>query len=278
MIAAFLRGDLFLVANRRRRLRSVLLVGGLSKASPSIMVSSSMGYRRTPFAPNEWYHCFSRGIDGRIIFTDSTDFRRFMELLYLVNDTQAVDRALIKTLRYEDILQLSRKEQLVAIGAYCLMDNHPHLLLQEKMEGGISKFMHKLGTAYTMYFNIKNKRIGNLLVRPFRSKHIPDDRYLRRVAQYIHLNPAKLFDSGWKSGGVEDLKKLEQKLQGYEYSSLLDYWGTVRPEATILDKEAFSLIKNNLPPLKEVIADTHAYYKEQASEFSLRKSKASPSI
>jgi putative transposase len=237
-----------------------------------------MGYRRTPFAPGEWYHCFSRGIDGRIIFQTPEDFQRFQQLLYLANDTQVVDRAVIRDMSHGQILLVPRKAPLVAIGAYCLMSNHPHLIVQEKAEGGISKFMHKLGTAYTMYFNIKNKRIGNLLVKPFRSKHIQDDQYLRRVVQYVHLNPTELFEPGWKNGAVKDMKTLGQKLRGYHNSSLIDYWGTKRPESVILDTEAFGLIKSSLPSLEEVIADTHAYYAEIAGEFSLRKSKASPSI
>ena len=80
--------------------------------------------------------------------------------------------------------------------AYCLMPNHFHLLLQDALPagGGISKFMQKVGTAYTMYFNASRERAGNLFVKPFRSKHVSDDRYFKRVAQYIHFNPIELME------------------------------------------------------------------------------------
>src|SRR5579859_6476622 len=135
-----------------------------------------MGYRRTPFVEGEWYHCYSRGIDKRTVFENPEGFNRFIELLYLANDSKLIDRAAMRSLSHEKILQLPRKANLVAIGAYCLMGNHFHLLLQEKVPNGISKFMHKVGTGYTKYFNLKNDRIGNLFVKPFRSKHIHDDR------------------------------------------------------------------------------------------------------
>ena len=155
--------------------------------------SEQMGYRRVPFAVDEWYHCFTRGIDKRTTFEDEDDAARFTELLCLANDTKPIERSNFAHTSHQAILEIPRHQTIVSIGAYYLMGNHYHLLLQEKSEGGISKFMQKVGTGYTMYFNEKNDRIGSLFVGPFRSKHIAQDAYLRRVTQYIHLNPAELF-------------------------------------------------------------------------------------
>ena len=232
-----------------------------------------MGYRRTPFAPNEWYHCFSRGIDGRTIFETEDDFQRYEELLYLANDTKPVDRAAIRTLSHEEIFGLPRKESLVSIGARCLMNNHPHLLLKEEVEGGISSFMQKIGTGYTMYFNIKRERIGNLLVGPFRSKHITDDRYLRRVVQYIHLNPAEIFEPDWKKGIVRNKEILEKKLRDYKHSSLPDYLDELRPQRAILDEEAIDFLSDDLPSLGEVLHDAGAYYAELADEYGTKNQR-----
>ncbi len=232
-----------------------------------------MGYRRTPFAPNEWYHCFSRGIEGRSVFETPRDFERFQQLLYLANDTKKFDRATIRNLSHEEIFQLPRTDSLVSVGVYCLMGTHPHLLLQEKIEGGISKFMHKVGTAYTGYFNAKHKRIGNLLVKPFRSKHISDDRYLQRVAQYIHFNPAEIFEPGWKEGVVQDAKNLEQQLRNYAYASFPDYIGKNRPEVAILDQNAMELLRGSTIFLENLIAETQAYYAELSKEFGPRSLK-----
>jgi len=229
-----------------------------------------MAIRRIPFVPGEWYHLYSRGIDKRTVFDDKKDFERFLKLLYLGNDVQDVNIELLKDVPYQEIFTLPRTP-LIAVGAYCLMNNHPHLLVQEKTEGGITKFMRKIGTAYTMYFNMKYDRIGNLMVKPFRSKHVSEDYYFRKVAQYIHLNPAEIFESRWKEGVVSNPTQLEQKLLEYPYSSLPDYFGTeTRPERTILDLEAFDLIGHSLLPLTEILNEAISYYQEVDSSFAAK--------
>lgn len=230
-----------------------------------------MAYRRTPFAPGEWYHLYSQGIDKRRIFIDKNDFQRFQALLYLANNIEPVNFELLKNVPREAIFALPRKKTLVAIGAYCLMTNHPHLIVQEREENGITAFMHKLGTAYTTYFNKKHGRIGNLMVKPFRSKHIADERYLRRVAQYVHLNPVELFEPEWKNGKVHSLETIEQNLLGYTFSSLPDYFSDDRPEQTILDDEAKALLLDDLPNLHDVLNEAALYYAEINSEFVSRQ-------
>jgi len=227
-----------------------------------------MGYRREPFAPEEWYHVYNRGIDKRDIFYDTYDFQRFKKLLYLANGTDDINFELLKDIPYADIFMLPRGNSLVAMGAFCLMNNHPHLVLQEKKEGGITAFMHKLGTAYTSYFNRRHDRIGNLMVKPFRSKHIDTDGYLHRVVQYVHLNSAEIFEPGWKEGRVTDIKALEEKLLDYKHSSLPDYFGSKeRPEKAILDVQAYDLLKDNLPELGSILTDAAAYYEETSRAF-----------
>lgn len=122
--------------------------------------------------------------------------------------------------------------------------------------------MHKIGTAYTMYFNLKHERIGSLFVKPFRSKHINKDDYFRQVGQYIHLNSVELFEPGWKYGKVRHAKQLEKKLISYPYSSCGDYYGAERLESAILDKKSFESMYDELPPLTKVLEETQAYYQE----------------
>src|SRR3989338_8093959 len=152
------------------------------------------------FAVEEWYHCYSRGIDKRTVFKDASGYKRFVELLFLANSRKTLHRSDITHTDHRALFSLDRDEPLVSIGAYALMPNHFHLLIKETREAGISSFMRKLGTAYTMYFNIKYERSGGLFTRPFRARHIADDRYFQHVVSYIHLNPAELFERGWKEG------------------------------------------------------------------------------
>ncbi|MDO8517930.1 MAG: transposase [bacterium] len=207
-------------------------------------------------------------MDKRIVFENGADFNRFTELLYLSNSTETIDRGRIQHLAHAAIFSVPRGDAFVSIGAYCLMRNHPHLLLRENIEGGISKFMHKVFTGYTMYFNIKRKRVGNLFVTPFRSKHITNDRYLQRVARYIHLNPAEVLASGWKKGGVKNLRNLERELSAYPYSSLQDYFDKSknRPEKQLLDLEAMELLGES-SPLADLLSEASAYYEELSGEF-----------
>ena len=229
-----------------------------------------MGYRRTPFAEGEWYHCYGRGIDKRTVFESQKEFERFIELLYLANDTKPIDRASMRNLSHTEILQLARENPLVSIGAYCLMGNHFHLLLQEKTPGGISKFMHKVGTGYTKYFNLKHERNGNLFTKPFKSKHVSDDRYFKRVVSYIHLNPAELVEKDWKQGHVNNLAFLKNKVLTYPYASTIDFSKSVatpRIEAAILDVETILMLKEAMPQINASIDDALAYYQELPKEF-----------
>jgi putative transposase len=205
-----------------------------------------MAYRRTVFAPDEWYHCYTRGVEKRRVFENQRDYERFLEALYLSNSTMQTPRGNFQHLSHLEVMQLPRSDSLVAIGAYCLMPNHFHLLIKETQPGGITKFMQRVGTSYTMYFNVKRKRVGSLFVTPFRSKHIADDRYFQRVAQYIHLNPYE----------VVGLKKLKE----YSYSSLPDYCGEKRNVQTILNPEAFSLLIDTMPAPEGLIDEAAEYY------------------
>ena len=206
----------------------------------------------------EWHHCYTRGIDRRKTFQDKSDYHRFVEILYLANSEDSVHRSDYFS-PHETILQKDRGKPLVAVGAYCLMPNHFHILMQEVADKGIARFMQKVGTAYAMYFNIKNDRIGSLFVGPFRSRHIDRDSYLRKAAQYIHLNPVDLYERGWKEGKVRNMPALEQKLHAYTFSSLPEYLGSRRPETNILAAEARETI-GSLPHLRGILHDASEYY------------------
>ena len=84
------------------------------------------------------------------------------------------------------------------------MPNHFHILVKEKIENGISKFMGKLTTGYSMYFNKRYDRTGSLFQGVFKSVHADSDEYLKYLFAYIHLNPIKLINPEWKENGIKD--------------------------------------------------------------------------
>ena len=78
--------------------------------------------------------------------------------------------------------------KLVSIISYCLLPNHFHLVLKQESENGISKFMQKLGTSYTVYFNNKHKRSGSLFQGKFKANMIDGEFGLPVLSVYVNLN------------------------------------------------------------------------------------------
>jgi hypothetical protein len=117
-------------------------------------------------------------------------------------------------------------DPLVNIVCFVLMKNHYHLILEEIKEGGIARFMHKLATGMTMYFNAKYEESGRLFRGPYKSKTIEKDEYLSYLSVYIQVkNPFERY-----AGGLE--KAIKEFDQAFEwalkdpYSSLSDYAGS----------------------------------------------------
>ena len=202
--------------------------------------------RILPFSTGEYYHIYNRGTEKRDIFLDKADYLRFIVLLYISNNIEAVH---ISNLREQgkflrDIINLERKETLVDIGTYCLMPNHFHLLIKEKRAGGISEFMKKISTGYSMYFNKRYERTGRLFEGTFKSVHADSDEHLKYLFAYIHLNPIKLINPVWKEEGIRNSVEAKLFLNEYSFSSYLDYTMKARnngkrPESKILNKNVF---------------------------------------
>jgi putative transposase len=216
-----------------------------------------MTKRRVPFAVGEWYHCYNHGIEDRITFENTKDYFRFLELLYLANDELPLRHEDIDTYKFEEVLSVPRGKKLVAIGAFCLMPNHFHLVLKEVSEGGITAFMRKIGTAYTLYFNSQHNRMGNLFLKPFRSRHVSDDRYFQHLINYVHCNPIALYEPKWKTNHVVDPQFLGERIAAYPYSSLGAHNGVRTPTSAILDAEVFSIVR--AIPIQKMLQEARQY-------------------
>jgi len=212
--------------------------------------------RKFNFSLDEYYHIYSRGTDRREIFLNNGDRERFLRLLYLLNTNKSIRFNNYKGLSFS---QITRGNPRTAIGAYCLIPNHFHLLLRETEEGGISAFMGKLLTAYSMYFNKKYKRTGGLFESTFRAQHVDNDNYLKYLFAYIHLNPVKLIEPEWKEKGITNQRAAEEFLKKYRYSSYEDHMGSEREESLILSKEIFPEYFETPHDFKDFITDWLTY-------------------
>jgi len=154
--------------------------------SSQVVYDTLYRMRKTVFAKQEFYHIYNRGVDKRSIFTNSNDLFRFLKSM---NDFNVQDP--IGSL-YENSFRLGSRApksgKLVNFIAYGLNQNHYHFILEPLVDNGIQKFMHKLSTGYTNYFNEKYKRSGSFFQGKYKAIHINSNEYLLHLSVYINLN------------------------------------------------------------------------------------------
>jgi len=139
------------------------------------------------------------------------------------------------------------------------MPNHFHILIREHVPGGATRFMEKLSTAYSMYFNRRHGRTGRLFEGPFKSKHIGEESYLNWLFSYIHLNPVKLIDSAWKDKGISNIERAKKFMDDYKYSSYYDYFIDRRPETSILNKNEFPEYFGDMNDFGDIVEEFKLY-------------------
>ncbi len=178
-----------------------------------------MPYRYIKFFTGEIYHVFNRSIARQSIFSQQRDCQRILDVI----DFYRFHKPQLKFSQYHR-LPLSQREDFTArlraknimvdIFAFCIMPNHIHLLLRQKIDNGIPMFMSMIQNSYAKYFNTKNKRSGALFQSMFKSVRIENDDQFMHVARYIHLNPLTSFV--FQNAG---------ELESYLWSSFMDYFG-----------------------------------------------------
>lgn len=148
------------------------------------------------------YHVMLRGIDRRDIFRDDQDRGKFMKVLRaVVNPKDRDDKPL---------------PPYVKVYAYCLMDNHVHLLLGEGSET-IGEVMKRISVSFVSYFNKRYERLGPLFQGRFKSEPVEDAGYFIRLLRYIHQNPVAA--------------EMVAHPRDFEWSSWHEYAGTLHRPA-----------------------------------------------
>lgn len=113
------------------------------------------------------YHVMLRGNERKDIFRDDEDKQRFL-----------------------DGIDAKRKDAEFTVYAYCLMDNHAHLIINSH-EQDIGAIIKSIAVRYATYYNWKQNRVGHVFQDRFKSEPIEDDQYLIMAIRYIHNNPVK---------------------------------------------------------------------------------------
>ncbi len=207
--------------------------------------------RKDPLVNGQCYHIFSRSIAKYIIFNNSSDFERLIELidLYRFNDffykySGFLELNAFFRLKYVEGLKLTSSKS-VEIISYSIMPTHIHLTLKQLVDGGISKYMAKILNSYTRYFNIQHQRKGPLWEGKFQSVLVNDDDQLLHLTRYHHLNPV--------SAG------LVTKPEDWTYSSYKEYLDDLEVDGFCDFKD---LIVFNRDQYKKFVEDRIDYQKK----------------
>jgi len=179
-----------------------------------------------------YVHVVKRGTRGLPIVRDESDRFRFLLMITHFNDC-------FSSLNWyrdlqDDGLQNSltrpqhwpTQDWLVDIVAFSLVENHFHLLLKERVHGGIARFMQRIGTGMAKRFNERYKEFGSLFQGGYRGKIIQDDDYFRYVSVYIQVkNAFDVHPKGyhWASNNFDEAYDWACR---FPYTSLGDYSGT----------------------------------------------------
>jgi putative transposase len=188
--------------------------------------------RKEDFTIGSYVHVVKRGTRGLPIVRDDTDRFRFLLMLAHFNDNFASlnwHRDLYEANKHHSFERPSHwpmQERLVNIIAFCLVENHFHLILQELAEGNIAKFMQRLGTGMAKKFNERHDEKGSLFQGAYRAKTISDDRYFRYVSAYVQLKNALDMYPGGQNGARKNFDRAYDWVCSYPYSSLGDYVGS----------------------------------------------------
>ncbi|MDO8429263.1 MAG: transposase [Candidatus Daviesbacteria bacterium] len=176
-----------------------------------------MPIRKVPLVTEEIYHVFNRGINRQPTFLFKRDYQRAIQSIQYYCFSKPPLRLskflILEQSRQDDLLKsLASSEALIDTISFCLMPNHFHLLLRQKAEKGISKFLANFQNSYTRYFNTKHNRDGALFLTQFKAVRIETEEQLIHVSRYIHLNPC----TGFVVNSTEELKH-------YPWSSFPNY-------------------------------------------------------
>lgn len=145
------------------------------------------------------YHIMLRGNKRQEIFHDDSDCLKFL-----------------------DTIQKYKTSTKTIVYAWCLMNNHVHLLLKEGKED-ISKTMKRINVSFVHYYNQKYNTTGHLFQDRFKSEPVETDEYLLTVVRYIHQNPVK-------AGLVE-------QASDWKWSSCCGYYGKSISHKSLLDTD-----------------------------------------
>lgn len=180
--------------------------------------------RTEPYAIGSYLHVVKRGARGMPITGNASDKRRFLRILYMMNEEyydENWERALQGKEFGERPAEWPVRKPLTSVLAFTLMPNHFHLILRETVEGGVSTFMQKLGQSMTVHFNAKYKQRGSIFQGSYRSRTIENDSYFQYALAYVLVkNTFELYPAGSLKGATKNFNTAWKWGIQYPFTSL----------------------------------------------------------
>lgn len=160
-----------------------------------------------------FFHVIIQGINKSYIFEYAEDIKYYIKIMYELE-----------------------KQLDIKLIAYCIMNNHAHMLIKTEKIINLSKYMHRLNTRYAIYYNKKYSRVGYIFRDRYKSEGIYSEEHLYNCIKYIYDNPVK--------AGIC------KSAQEYPYSNYKNYSKEIRGNYIFLDVDI-----NDQQLCREVIQD-----------------------
>jgi putative transposase len=229
-----------------------------------------MGYRQT--ITNSYVHVYNRGTKKLSIFRENPDLFRLMYGLYYFNTAHQMPPSWVRDIvraggmsTFSWPLHWEPRSPLVSILAFTIMPNHLHIVLKELVDGGVGKFMHRVGMSYSKFINEKYGESGRLFQGTYKSRRIDDDTDFRNLLVYTMIkNPFELYPGGLTHACLNFDQAYEHAL-AYPFTSLAEY--LERTNRAILDHALLREIGVEPDVFKEFARETMLHRLDQLNSF-----------
>ena len=201
-----------------------------------------------------FFHIITQGINKSYIFERSEDIKFYLRMMKKLS-----------------------KEQEVKILAYCVMNNHTHMLVKTNQTEKMSKFMQRLNTTYGIYYNQKYNRVGYVFRNRYKSEGIYNEKHLYNCVRYIYNNPVKArICSQAKEYQYSNYKELNSKYKEIN-ENLIDEYSFIDIEDDNLRKSE-NVIKEILRKYNKNLDDIRKNKKELKEFITILKKKEGISL
>lgn len=180
---------------------------------------------------SNYYHVIVQGINKEYIFNNNHQIKE-----------------------YKRILLKKLKDSQITILAYCIMNNHAHLLIYAENVLALSKYMQKVNLSYSQRYNKMNNRVGYVFRDRYYTEEILDKRQLFNCIRYIHNNPVKA--------------KMVNNCGEYPYSSYLEYCNS---KMELINNKSLDILFNGNKNYKKEFYNMHFQSKIEEDFFDIKE-------